>query len=62
MESIKDALGEQTVSRRHVLQMGTGLVTALLSGTALLEACSANTGASAALTNNVDQQIQSVVL
>ena len=55
-------LGEQTVSRRHVLQMGTGLATALLGGTALLEACSANTGASAALSNNVDQQIQSVVI
>ena len=62
MESIKKALGEQTVSRRYVLQMGTGLATALLSSTALLEACSANTGASAALTNNVDQPMQSVVM
>ena len=62
MESSKNALGEQNVSRRHVLQMGTGLATALLGGTALLEACSANTRASAALSNNVDQQIQSVVI
>src|SRR2546421_363760 len=62
MEGIKEALGEQTVSRRQVLQMGAGLATALLSGGALLEACTANMSPSTASTKNVDQPMQSVVI
>src|SRR5690348_2919767 len=62
MERIKNTLEEKSLSRRHVLQKGAGLATALLSGTDLLEACAANPSASSVSTNNIDKRIQAVVI